>query len=187
MSSNKLSSSRRKSYIEIGEIYFWTATINNWIHLLAENSYKKIILDSLTNLSNRGLVDIFAFAIMPNHIHLIWRINNLNGKETVQASFLKYTAHQFKRMLQIHPKELLKFAVNARNKKYEFWQRDALAIELYSKAVMLQKLHYIHMNPLAPHWQLANDPNNYYWSSARFYEQGVNEFVFLKSVWTVFD
>lgn len=187
MISNKLLSSRRKSYIELGEVYFWTATINNWIHLLEEDSYKKVILDSLTNLSNRGLVDIYAFTIMPNHIHLIWRINHLNGKETVPGSFLKYTAHQFKKMLLVHPKKLLKFAVNAKNKRYEFWQRDALAIELYSKAVMLQKLHYIHMNPLASHWQLAMDPNDYYWSSASYYEQGVKEFEFLKSVWTVFD
>ena len=25
---------RRKSYIEIGKIYFWTATINKWQHIL---------------------------------------------------------------------------------------------------------------------------------------------------------
>ena len=32
---------------------------------------------------------------MPNHIHLIWRTKDLNGKETAQGSFLKHTAHQF--------------------------------------------------------------------------------------------
>ena len=30
-----------KSYIEIGEVYFWTATINNWNHLLKEDKYKE--------------------------------------------------------------------------------------------------------------------------------------------------
>lgn len=31
---------KRKSYIQIGEVYFWTATINNWKHLLKEDKFK---------------------------------------------------------------------------------------------------------------------------------------------------
>lgn len=188
MHSDDPSTNRRKSYMEIGEVFFWTATINGWKHLLADDIYKKIIIDSLTNLSERGLADVYAFVIMPNHIHLIWKTNMLNGKETVQGSFLKYTAHQFKKLLRTKPSApLSKYAVDASNKKYEFWQRDPLAIELYSRSVMVQKLHYIHMNPLAPHWQLAIDPSDYYWSSASFYERGTNHFAFLKNIWTVFD
>lgn len=177
---------KRKSFIDIGGIFFWTATINNWNHLLKEEAYKQVIIDSLANMSERGLIDVFGFVIMPNHIHLIWRTNKMNGKETAQGSFLKFTAHQFKRLLQQDPVTLSKYAVNASNKKYEFWQRDSLAIDLYKRAVMLQKLHYIHMNPLAPHWQLAIDPADYFWSSAKFYERGINEFAFLKNIWVEF-
>jgi len=140
---------KRKSFIEIGGIFFWTATINNWNHLLKEDTYKQVIIDSLNNLSEKDLIDVFAFVIMPNHLHLIWRTNKMNGKETAQGSFLKFTAHQFKKLLQQDPATLSKYAVNANNKKYEFWQRDSLAIELYIRNVMLQKLHYINMNPLA--------------------------------------
>ncbi len=177
---------KRKSFIEIGEIFFWTATINNWNHLLKEDAYKQIIIDSLNNLSERELIDVFAFVIMPNHIHLIWRTNKMNGKETAQSSFLKYTAHQFKKLPQPDPKALSKYAVQASNKSYEFWQRDPLAIDIYTREVMLQKLHYIHMNPLAPHWQLVTDPNDYFWSSAAFYEKGAKDFGFLKNIWEEF-
>ena len=78
---------KRKSYIEIGEVFFWTATINQWQRLLGEDKYKDVIIGSLEYLSNAGKIDVFAFVIMPNHIHLIWRINELNGKETAQGSF----------------------------------------------------------------------------------------------------
>ena len=37
---------------------------------------------------------------------------------------------------------------------------------------MLQKLKYIHNNPMQPHWQLAATPAAYPWSSAAFYEDG---------------
>jgi hypothetical protein len=60
----------RKSFMKIGEVYFWTATINNWQHLLREDQFKDIIIQSLDNLSERKLIDVFAFTIMPNHIHL---------------------------------------------------------------------------------------------------------------------
>lgn len=56
--------------MEIGRIFFWTATIKDWSHLLKEVDYKNLILDSMSYLSEKNLVDIFAFVIMPNHIHL---------------------------------------------------------------------------------------------------------------------
>jgi putative transposase len=45
---------------------------------------------------------------------------------------------------------------------------------------MLQKLNYIHLNPLAPHWLLAADPCQYKYSSAEFYECNIKIFEFLK-------
>jgi REP element-mobilizing transposase RayT len=90
----------RKSFINLGEIYFWTATINNWHKLLLQDKYKDIVIESLQYLSDNNKVDVFAFVVMPNHIHLIWRTKELNRKETAQGSFLKYTAHAFKKLLK---------------------------------------------------------------------------------------
>lgn len=84
---------KRKPHIDGGEIYFWTATINQWQRLLQKDEYKDVIINSLDHLSDAGKIDVFAFVIMPNHIHLIWRVNELNGKESPQGSFLKFTAH----------------------------------------------------------------------------------------------
>src|SRR5882672_5510306 len=122
---------RRKSYMEIGEIFFWTATINQWQKLLWSDRYKDVIIDSLDYLSSEGKIDVFGFVIMPNHLHLIWRTKELNGKETAQGSFLKYTAHEFRKMLYKEDKnKLLSFRVDDINKKHEFWQRDPLAVPL---------------------------------------------------------
>ena len=178
---------KRKSYIEIGEVFFWTATINQWQKLLWADDYKDVIISSLEYLTNGGKIDVFAFVIMPNHIHLIWRTKELNGKETAQGSFLKYTAHEFRRMLLTEGSEkLLSYKVDAENKKHEFWQRDSLAVPLYSRAVAFQKLKYLHNNPLAEHWQLVKHPCDYKYSSARYYELNEKNFSFLKDLWEVF-
>jgi len=136
---DKLFEQKRKSHIEIGQIYFWTATINNWQKLLLTTEFKQVILNSFDYLSRLNKIDIFAFVIMPNHIHTIWRTKELNGKETAQGSFLKYTAHEFKRLL--NPSQLLNYYVSAVNKNYEFWRRDSLAIHLYTPEVAYQKLN----------------------------------------------
>ncbi|MGC4232247.1 MAG: hypothetical protein QM594_04645 [Niabella sp.] len=78
--------------------------------------------------------------------------------------------------------ELLPYVINAVNKSYEFWQRDPLAIYLFSKKVAFQKLDYIHYNPLGAHWQLVKDPVEYKYSTAKFYETGSNDFSFVKDL-----
>lgn len=177
---------QRKSHIDQGEIYFWTATINGWQHLLETDDYKNVITESLQYLTDQGKVDVYAFIIMPNHIHLIWRVNEPNGKETPQGSFLKFTAHTFKKMLLLqNPGRLNLFKVDAENKKYEFWQRDSLAIPLFSHKAAVQKLDYLHNNPLVEHWSLVKDPCDYKYSSARYYELDEKCFPFLKDLWEV--
>lgn len=41
------------------------------------------------------------------------------------------------------------YEVSAANKKHELRQRDSLSVEIYSRAVAMQKLHYIHINPVS--------------------------------------
>ena len=62
---NKAFEQKRKSFIELGEIYFWTATINKWQPLLHTDDYKNVVISSLEYLSNMRKIDVFAFVIMP--------------------------------------------------------------------------------------------------------------------------
>jgi len=174
----------RKSHMHHGELYFWTATINGWKHLLQDDVYKEIIIDSWRYLSKHGKIDVFAFVIMPTHLHAIWRMNELNGKENPHASFLKHTAHAFQKKLREESLYSLNpYRVQQSGKAYEFWQRDSLAIPLFTRKVALQKLKYIHNNPLAEHWQLLKDPCDYKYSSARYYERNEKNFDFIKDLW----
>jgi REP element-mobilizing transposase RayT len=176
----------RESFNEIGKIYFFTATIHQWKWLLGEDTNKKLIVDYLKELSRKELIKVYAFVLMPNHVHIIWQQLNKNGKETSQGSFLKYTAHEFLKNLKCsgYSKE---YEVNAGNKKHEIWQRDSLSVEIYSREVAKQKLEYIHFNPVSGKWKLAKNDLNYYYSSAKFYETGVDDFGFLHDLYVEFD
>jgi len=46
----------------------------------------------------------------------------------------------------------------------------------------LQKLNYIHNNPLKEHWNLVKDSSDYKYSSAKYYELYEKNFHFLKDL-----
>ena len=68
------------------------------------------------------------------------------------------------------------FKVDEKERKFRVWQRDPLAILMDGKLKLEQKIDYIHFNPLQEMWNLADSPENYRWSSAKFYETGEDEF-----------
>jgi putative transposase len=149
---------------------FLTATILNWKHLLIHDTYKKIITDSLEWLVRNNRCKVNGFVIMPNHIHLLWKISDNFEREQVQGALFSFSAHEFKKKLKDNPLLLDEYRVNDTDRTYQFWERNPLAKECFSEKFFLQKLDYIHLNPCQPHWNLADIPENYHWSSAAFYE-----------------
>ena len=161
-------------------VQFFTATILEWKHLLKQDKYKDIIVDSLSFLVKEHRVRIYGFVIMPNHIHLIWLINENHQRSDVQRDFLKYTAQNIKfDLIKNHPQVLEKFEVNAKDRKYQIWERNPLSIDLYSREVLIQKLNYIHNNPLQGKWKLCELPETYKYSSALFYHSNIQNWSFL--------
>lgn len=76
---------------------------------------------------------IYGFVIMPNHIHLVWHIAEGHKRENVQRDFLKYTAQMIKADVEkTNPSLLEQFRVNAKDRKYQIWERNPLSIDIYS-------------------------------------------------------
>ena len=166
--------------MELNVIYFYTVAISDWIPLLKSEKYKSIVLNSLLHLVHKEKIKVYGFVVMPNHIHIIWECIAMNGKEMPHASFMKFTGHQFLEELRKSESKLLeRFKVELNSRNYQFWQRNALAVKMYSREILEQKLNYIHLNPLQEHWNLVDDPNNYYYSSCSFYELDDNRFNWL--------
>ena len=157
---------------------YFTATNLEWKNLLQPDKYKDIIIDSLRFLVNDKRVKLYAFVIMINHIHLIWQMCPGIEPMAVQRDFLKYTAQKIKTDLsRFHPLILDRFSVSAKDRKYQFWERNSLSVELRTDKVFLQKLKYIHHNPVRT--GLCSLPEEYKYSSALFYERDNDNWGFL--------
>ena len=58
-------------------------------------------------------------------------------------------------------------AGNARNQAFQFWRQDNHPKECFSPEFTLQKLHYIHRNPVEA--GIVEKPEEYLYSSAKDY------------------
>ncbi len=172
---------KRQGQMDINQAYFYTETIQNFAHLLADDNLKLTIIESWQYLVQKKLIEVYAYVIMPNHIHLLWNILSANGKESPSGSFSKFTAHRFKKYLQQQNPDLLaQFVSDKRDRQFQFWKRDPLAVPITGEKIFMQKLEYIHNNPLSPRWNLCSCAEEYRWSSARFYYGGEDEFGVIK-------
>jgi REP element-mobilizing transposase RayT len=128
---------------------FYTATIYKWKYLLADYKHIEIIIESLQFLVTKKRIELIAFMIMNNHLHLIWQPMFDFTPSDIQASFMKYTAQQLKRLLTENNIEFLEeFRVNKYDREYQVWKQESLSIELFTQDVFMQKLKYIHNNPV---------------------------------------
>ena len=154
---------------------FFTATILNWKHLLKEDDYKDIIINCLKFLVDDKRVEVSAFIIMSNHVHIIWQPLQHYTTTHIQTSFMTYTAKAIKKKLKQGKPDILEtLKVNKYDRIYQVWKREPLSIELFNEKTFMQKLDYIHNNPVAAGWVCFAE--EYKYSSAKFYLSGIDEF-----------
>ena len=154
---------------------FYTATILNWQQILKDDIFKNIILESLGFCVKQSKIKLYVFVEMNNHIHLIWQQIPPTTRVKLQHSFMKFTAQKMKENLQLYNPVLLDtYKVNDKDRMYQIWERNPLSVYLYSPKVFHQKIAYILNNLVKA--GLCLQPSDYYYSSAKFYTTGIDEF-----------
>ena len=162
--------------------YFLTLTVVGWIDVFTRKACKDIVIDSLRYCQENKGLNIYAYVIMSNHLHLIVNVSEPNQLSNVLRDFKQFTAKKIKDYLLTIKKEsrrkwmlkLLKwFAKNAIGEKerdFMLWQAGNHPIEVYSPKVIEQKLQYIHLNPVRA--GIVHKAEHYVYSSASNYFLG---------------
>lgn len=162
------------SFHDPTHIYFITASVIDWKHLFITPEYINIPLNSLTWLQQQKRILLFAFVVMPSHLHAILK-PEIDSIGVIVQQFGSFTAHEILKKLQKDKqKDLLNlFQQRKRDQRHEhsIWQ-DIQAKNIYSIDFLKQKMEYIHQNPIAKEWKLVEDRADYPYSSAGYYDYG---------------
>ncbi|MES2559027.1 MAG: transposase [Bacteroidota bacterium] len=155
---------------EEGKPYFVTFTIVEWIDLFTRECFVNILLDSIRHCQQHKGLEVYAYVIMPSHVHMIARCD---GKlSNILRDMKEHTSKMIIRELIHNPQEsrrewlLEKFTMSGdkEKKQYRVWQPGNHPEELYSDKFINQKENYIHMNPVEA--GIVGKPEYYRLSSA---------------------
>jgi putative transposase len=110
----------------------------------------------------------------------MWKINDGYERDAIQRNFLKFISQTIKRDVERNPPESVrKILCRCKRQRispggYRDWKRNPLSVDLWTKEVFMQKMEYIHNNPVAA--GLCVYPEDYKYSSAKLYATGEDEF-----------
>jgi REP element-mobilizing transposase RayT len=158
------------------KLYYLTFQIVQWIDVFTRNEYKQIIVNSFDYCRQHKGLELYAYVIMTNHLHLIVRAKEPFHLSDIIRDFKKFTANQLLPLMQ-QPTEsrsdwmMKRFEfsakLNARNRVNQMWTHENHAIELFTPKFTQQKLDCIHNNPVRA--GIVEKPEDYLYSSARNY------------------
>lgn len=156
--------------------HFLTFTIVEWVDVFTRKECKQVIVDSLNYCIKEKGLQVYAWCLMSNHLHLVASAAKNRKLSHIVRDFKKFTAKEIIEWCERGNESrkdwmLYRFAYNAMFRKnvekYHVWDDDNHAMELNTPELLWQKIHYTHNNPVRA--MIVDEVQEYLFSSARDY------------------
>ena len=136
-----------KRYQQEGDDHFITFSCHNRNPFLNTASARDIFLHSLESTRKKYKFEVLGYVVMPEHVHLI--LSELPEKSLATAI------------------QALKLSVSKLSTPRPFWLTRYFDLNVFTHNKLIDKLHYIHHNPVAR--GLVKAPQDWPHSSYRHY------------------
>lgn len=147
---------RLKRYYGQGHLHFITCSCYRRLPRLGAARERDLFLRVLEETRQGYGFAVIGYVVMPEHVHLLISEPDRGTPSTVMQVLKQRVARQA---------NLRSHASSA-----PFWERRFHDFNVWSQKKRNEKLHYMHRNPLTRN--LVSDPNDWPWSSYRFYAGG---------------
>ncbi len=162
-------------------IYFVSFAVVGWVDVFTRAVYRDLFLESLIFCRGKKGLNLHAWVIMSNHVHLIISSKLPHNLSNIMRDLKKYSSFRILKEISENERESRKEwmvdlfgragRANSNNKNFQFWQQDNHPIELDPHLDMFeQRLDYLHDNPVKA--GLVSKAACYMYSSAIDYEGG---------------
>ena len=163
-------------------IYFITFTCHNWLPLIELTKGYDFVYQFFHVLESQGHT-IRNYVIMPNHLHFLIHfaagsLNSVigNGKRFIAYEIIKRLQQKENYNLLQQIQTSVRNTDRNRGKKHEVWIKGFDVKECRMESFILQKLNYIHQNPVSGKWKLCESAQDYLHSSCLFYFNGEHRY-----------
>lgn len=152
-----------------GDAHFLTFSCYRRLALLAKDRSRSWFVDSLQNAREKHGFQLWAWVIMPEHVHLlIYPCELEHDTATILTAIKRPVGERAIAFLTSQNSQFLeRLTVRTRNRTYRrFWQAGpGQDHNIYEPETALRVVDYIHNNPVRR--GLVERPQDWPWSSAR--------------------
>lgn len=150
--------------------YFFTCVTNNRLPVFRTEKMKEVAGKAINEARKSSEILIFAYVLMPDHFHIITDsklkpsgvLRYLNGVTARRViDYLK------EKDLAVSLDKLKKFE-KKRGYKYSLWEHHSDTFTITSESMFMQKVNYIHLNPVRA--DLVENMDDYLYSSVRIWK-----------------
>lgn len=158
--------------------YFVTFTVVRWIDVFTRPAYRNIFIDNLNYCIEKKGLKVHAWVLMTNHAHLLIDSHD-KPLEHIIRDFKRHTSKKITQAIEDNIQEsrdwMMYFFrkagdINSMNKEVQFWKNGYHPIHCWNHELIVQKINYIHQNPVRA--ELVNDIHEWKYSSASDYVLG---------------
>jgi len=153
-----------------GGVFFITTTFVDFKPLLLNDSYYRLIINSLSFMQRRGDFTLIAYSIMPTHLHLVLQISGQKNLSDIMRDFKKYTSFRIRKRLENNGHhrmvESLRLPSGSRQ-VFKVWMDRFDDLLITNEETLRTKVEYIHQNPVRA--GLVERDIDWSYSSARNY------------------
>jgi putative transposase len=150
---------------------YLTAVARHRLPVFRSEAIKIVTCKALDEARNSGGFSIYAYVIMPDHLHAI------TDSAIKPSKILQFVNGIISRRVIDHLKQhghnaslaKLRRESGARDHKYSLWNHHNNALPIFSEDMFMQKVNYIHQNPVKA--GLVERAEDYRWSSAGIWKR----------------
>ena len=152
-----------KRYQQAESLHFLTFSCYHRLPYLTVPARNTLVEQILEQTRSRHRACIYAYVLMPEHIHLLMD----EPPEILLGLFLKSFKQEVSRKLK--------------GTREHFWQARYFDRNIRGEDSMSETIRYIHRNPIAR--GLVAEPEDYLWSSFKHYANGLPGIVEIEPEW----
>ena len=163
-------------HFEPGELQFITTSTYHRLRLFGSDRLRRTFVEVLREVRQETGFLLLGWVLMPEHFHLLIKPEPAEATSRFMQELKKRTAQRIISALSEEPEHPwcrrmltgLRLPPTVHSEcRYRVWQRRFYPFNVYSEKKRLEKLDYMHNNPVER--GLVNSADQWPWSSFRFY------------------
>lgn len=162
-----------------GQAQFITTSVYRRVQLFRSDRLARHFVEVLGELRAEMHFALIGWVLMPDHFHILLRPEPAEATTLITQQLKQQSAFRVLRTLEQHAQhpwcarnlQRLHLPPTVHDSShYRLWQRRFHPFNVYSEKKRLEKLNYMHNNPVRR--GLVAHPGDWPWSSWRFYFRG---------------